>query len=80
MTHKVSIYNHTTGEQIEREMTEAESKQRDIESAAHAKVQADAKAEAEALRNVKVAAYEKLGLSAAEIEALLPTPKPFQPI
>jgi hypothetical protein len=36
-----------------------------------------AKAEAEAARQTKIAAYGKLGLTEAEIEALLPTPKPF---
>jgi hypothetical protein len=35
-----------------------------------------AKADAEALLQSKISAYEKLGLTEAEIEALLPTPKP----
>jgi hypothetical protein len=35
-----------------------------------------AKAEAEAARQTKISAYEKLGLTEAEIEALMPTPKP----
>jgi hypothetical protein len=35
-----------------------------------------AKSEAELARQVKISAYEKLGLTEAEIEALLPTPKP----
>ena len=35
-----------------------------------------AKAEADALRQTKILAYEKLGLTEAEIEALLPTSKP----
>jgi hypothetical protein len=34
-----------------------------------------AKAEAELARQTKISAYEKLGLTEAEIEALLPTPK-----
>jgi len=33
-----------------------------------------AKIEAEALRQTKISAYEKLGLTEAEIEALLPAP------
>jgi hypothetical protein len=33
-----------------------------------------AKAQAEAARQTKISAYEKLGLTEAEIEALLPTP------
>jgi hypothetical protein len=35
-----------------------------------------AKADAEALRQTKINAYQKLGLSEAEIEALMPTPQP----
>jgi hypothetical protein len=35
-----------------------------------------AKADAEALRQTKINAYQKLGLSEAEIEALVPTPQP----
>jgi hypothetical protein len=78
MTDKISIYDHSTGELIERDMTDAEQKQRDAEGAAHAKVQEEAKATAEALRATKIAAYQKLGLNADEIEALLPTPKPIK--
>ena len=36
-----------------------------------------AKSEAEALRQTKISAYEKLGLTEAEIEALVPAPKPL---
>ena len=35
-----------------------------------------AKADAETQRQTKISAYQKLGLTDAEIEALLPTPKP----
>jgi hypothetical protein len=35
-----------------------------------------AKADAEALRQTKISAYQKLGLSEVEIEALVPTPQP----
>ena len=35
-----------------------------------------AKTDAEALRATKITAYQKLGLTEAEIEALLPSPKP----
>jgi hypothetical protein len=35
-----------------------------------------AKADAEALRQTKISAYEKLGLTESEIEALLPISKP----
>jgi len=80
MRDKVSIYDHNTGETIEREMTVAEQKERDAEVAAFLKAQADLEEEVQSVRNMKVAAYEKMGLSADEIEALLPTPKPFQKI
>lgn len=40
---------------------------------------AQAKAQEEALRATKIAAYQKMGLTEAEIEALLPTPKPPLP-
>ena len=36
-----------------------------------------AKIDAEALLQSKISAYEKLGLTEAEIEALMPTPKPL---
>lgn len=46
-----------------------------IESWADARIAKEqAKAEAEALRATKISAYEKMGLTEAEIEALLPTP------
>ena len=35
-----------------------------------------AKTDAEALLQNKISAYQKLGLTGAEIEALMPTPKP----
>ena len=39
--------------------------------------QEQATADAQALRQSKISAYEKLGLTEAEIEALLPTLKPL---
>jgi hypothetical protein len=36
-----------------------------------------AKTDAQALLQSKISAYQKLGLTEAEIEALLPTPKPL---
>lgn len=76
MNDKISIYDHLTGETIVREMTDEEQAQRDAEVAENESKQAQAQAEAEALRATKIAAYQKLGLTEAEIEALLPTPKP----
>jgi hypothetical protein len=46
-----------------------------IESWADARIAKEqTKAEAEALRATKISAYEKMGLTEAEIEALLPAP------
>lgn len=48
-----------------------------IEQWADAKLAKEtAKLEAEQLRQTKISAYQKLGLSEAEIEALVPTPQP----
>jgi Holliday junction resolvasome RuvABC DNA-binding subunit len=71
----IYYYNHETAEEIIREMTDEEQAQRDADVAAYlAEKQAKEQAEAEA-RALKISAYHKLGLSEAEIEALLPTPQ-----
>ena len=75
MNENIYIYNHSTGEEIIREMTDQEQAERNAEIAAAIEAKALAKAEAEALRQTKILAYQKLGLTEAEIEALLPTPK-----
>jgi hypothetical protein len=77
MTNLIGIYDHTTGENIVREMTTDEQTQRDAEIEAWQTAKENAKLQAEQLRETKIAAYEKLGLTEAEIEALLPTPKPL---
>jgi hypothetical protein len=74
---QIGIYDHTTGENIVREMTAQEKAQRDAEIEAWQIAKENAKQEAEQLRETKIAAYEKLGLTEAEIEALVPTPKPL---
>ena len=74
MTNLIGIYNHLTGEQIVREMTNEELAQRQIEVAQAIAEKAERQAQAQALRETKISAYEKLGLSTTEIEALLPTP------
>ena len=71
---KIYYYDHSTGEEVIREMTDEEQTQRDAQVAAWLAQEAQAKADAEALRQTKIAAYEKLGLTEAEIEALLPAP------
>ena len=76
MNDKVFIYNGITNEEFIREMTDDEQAQRNTEAAQAIEQKAQAKAEAEVLRATKISAYQKLGLTEAEIEALLPTPKP----
>ena len=77
MTDKIGIYDNTTGEQIIREMTIEEQAERDSQVASWlAEKTAKEQQEAESRAN-KISAYQKLGLSEAEIEALLPTPQPL---
>ena len=77
MSNLIAIYDHNTGENIVREMTPEELAERNAEIEAWLKAKETAKLEAQQLRATKIAAYEKLGLTEAEIEALLPTPKPL---
>lgn len=75
MKNEITIYNHITGETIVREMTDEEQAQRDAEIAAW-KAEKQVKQDAEEIAwRTKVSAYEKLGLTVNEIEALAPTPK-----
>jgi len=68
----IFIYNHLTGEEIVREMTDEEQAKRDAQVVANLEAIALKKqAEIEA-RNVKVSAYKKLGLTEAEIDSLVP--------
>jgi hypothetical protein len=77
MTNLIGIYNHNTGENVVREMTPEEQEQREIETQAWIAAKEQRLAEANELRQTKIAAYEKLGLTLDEIEALLPTHKPI---
>jgi hypothetical protein len=77
MTDTLGIYDHKTGENIVRKLTNEEQAIRNAEIKASQLAKEQAKLEAEKLRSTKIAAYEKLGLTEAEIEALLPTPKPL---
>ena len=64
---KINIYDHSTGEVIEREMTTDELNNYQLiqaEAEKEAKAEADKKAEKEAVLN-------KLGLTADEVAALL---------
>lgn len=73
MTNLIGIYNHATGEQTVREMSDDELAKREIEIAEWVAEKAQKQKEAQDLRKAKISAYEKLGLTPAEIEALLPT-------
>jgi hypothetical protein len=76
MTDLIGIYDHTTGEQIVREMTEQETIERAAFLAEYETSKLSEQTKANEQRALKISAYEKLGLTEAEIEALLPTPKP----
>lgn len=72
---KIGKFDGITGEQIVLDASDEEIKIREAEIAkciADKKLQEE---EAAKLRNVKISAYTKLGLTAEEIESLLPTPK-----
>lgn len=70
------IYNGLTGEAIIEELSDAENAELLAEwQKNEAEVEA-AKIAAAELRANKISAYEKLGLTPAEIEALVPTPVP----
>lgn len=71
---KIGIFNAETNEQIVRDATPEEITAREAEIAQYlANKEAQKLAETE-MRATKIAAYQKLGLTEAEIEALLPLP------
>lgn len=72
---KIGIYDHLTGEVIVREMTNEEQAERNADIAAYVAEKEAKKTAAESAWRIKVVAYEKLGLTADEIEALAPTPE-----
>jgi len=67
------IHNVATGDIDIVELTDQEQAARNAEIAAYEAAKAQAKQEADELRQNKISAYEKLGLTPAEIEALLPS-------
>lgn len=70
----IHIDNVLTGEVIIHELTDAEQAKLDAQRLAAKQAAEAEKAAAENNRQLKMAAYKKLGLTDAEIEALLPTP------
>jgi hypothetical protein len=68
----IGIYDHATGQNEIREMTKSEQDQRDLESAAYLLSKQASLIAKENARSIKIAAFTKLGLSAEEIDALVP--------
>ena len=68
------VHNVETGDIAIVELTDKEQETRNAESQASLNAKAKKIADAQELRLTKISAYEKLGLTATEIEALLPTP------
>jgi hypothetical protein len=75
---KITIIDATTSEVVERPMNEFELANYENNINNFIAEQAEQKKAAEELRTAKISAYQKLGLTEAEIEALLP--KPIEPI
>lgn len=70
------VHNVATGEIEIIELTDDEQKQLDAERQKAIAAKAALKLEQEQLRLTKISAYQKLGLTEAEIEALVSAPKP----
>jgi hypothetical protein len=68
------IHNVATGEISVEPLTDQEIDSRALEYAAELETLAAKKSEEMKSRLLKISAYEKLGLTEAEIEALLPLP------
>ena len=75
---KITIIDAKTGEVVERQMNESELANYENNINNFIAEQAEQKKAAEELRTAKISAYQKLGLTEAEIEVLLP--KPIEPI
>jgi|LakMenEpi03Aug12_release.lakeMendotaPanAssembly.Ray.scaffolds.fasta_scaffold3650539_2 hypothetical protein len=71
---KISICNALTGQQIIRDATPKEITTLEAEASKSLAEKAARELAASELRLIKISAYKKLGLTDAEIEALVPTP------
>lgn len=71
----IFIYDHLTGTEITREMTDEEQALFDAKTQSNFALAEKEKQKQDLLRQNKISAYEKLGLTAEEIEALLPNDK-----
>lgn len=72
---KISVCNAATGEEFVREATAEEIATLEAEASKSSAEKTARELAASELRLIKIAAYQKLGLTLTEIEALLPTPK-----
>ena len=70
----VFIYDHLTGTEITREMTDKEQAAFDETTKNNLAIAEEEKQKQELLKENKISAYTKLGLTQAEIEALMPAP------
>lgn len=80
MNYKVKIVDASIGTEIERDMTSAEIAVLESQNAAYAIDKQNQIVEFERLRNLKLSAYAKLGLTDEEIEALLGKPAERIPV
>ena len=71
----IFIYDHLTGTEITREMTDEEQALFDAKTQSNFALAEKEKQKQDLLRQNKISAYEKLHLTAEEIEALLPNDK-----
>ena len=76
MSHIVHRYDAETNQVIERDMTTEEVLELEAYQTSQQALKEQKKQEEETLRETKISAYQKLGLTEAEIEALLPISKP----
>lgn len=70
----IQEHNAKTNEIIVRELTNKEQAERNAAKTAFEEAKTAAVAAATELRALKISAYQKQGLTAEEIEAILPTP------
>ena len=75
----IFIYNHLTGTEITREMTNEEQAAFDETTKNNLAIAKEEKQKQELLKENKISAYTKLGLTQAEIEALMPAPLTIVP-
>ena len=71
MTNLIGIYDHSTGENVIREMTVEEQEIRDAEIANNLAAKAEAEVEAAAKAEAKAALLDRLGITEDEAKLLL---------